>query len=63
MNKQDVVKTYLEHLDKKIRSVSKEIEIGKKLLEETQKNLDFEQRLRKTYAEITEKEIKSKYFK
>jgi Ca2+/Na+ antiporter len=46
-----------------MRSVSREIEMDKKLLEESHKNLDFEQRLRKTYAEIAEKEIKSKYFR
>ncbi|MFH1643574.1 MAG: histidine kinase N-terminal 7TM domain-containing protein [bacterium] len=46
-----------------MRSVSKEIEIDKKLLQESQKNLDFEKRLRETYAEIAEKEIKSKYFR
>lgn len=46
-----------------ILAFTNKIKQYKKLLEESQKNLDFEQRLRKTYAEIAEKEIKSKYFK
>ncbi|MFH1968498.1 MAG: histidine kinase N-terminal 7TM domain-containing protein [bacterium] len=46
-----------------MKSMFKEIDFDKKLLVETQKNLDFEKRLRKIYAEIAEKEIKSKYFR
>lgn len=46
-----------------MRSVSKEVEADKRILVETQKDLDMEQRLRKTYAEIAGKEIKAKYFK
>lgn len=41
-----------------MRSVSKEIEMDKIILEETQKNLDFEQRLRKTFSEIAEEQTK-----
>ncbi|MFH1643572.1 MAG: histidine kinase N-terminal 7TM domain-containing protein [bacterium] len=41
-----------------LRSVYKENELNKKLLEDAQKNLDFEQRLRKTFAEIAEEQTK-----
>jgi hypothetical protein len=46
-----------------IKNVNREIELNKKLLDETQKNLEFEQRLKDTYAKIAVHEIKEKYFK
>ncbi|MDP3882943.1 MAG: histidine kinase N-terminal 7TM domain-containing protein [Candidatus Staskawiczbacteria bacterium] len=49
-----------------MRSVSKEVEIEKIELKETQRNLDIEQRLRKTFAEIAEeqtREIEKMIFK
>lgn len=46
-----------------IKNVNREIELNKRLLEETQKNLEFEQRLKETYAQIAGREIKEKYFK
>lgn len=41
-----------------LRGIYKENELNKKLLEETKKNLDFEQRLRNTFAEIINKQTK-----
>lgn len=41
-----------------MRSVSKEIEMEKRMLAEAQKNLDFEKRLRDTFAEIAEEQTK-----
>ena len=41
-----------------MRSASKEVEVERKLLKETQKDLDLEQRLRKTFAEIAEEQTK-----
>lgn len=46
-----------------IKSVLREVEIDKKLLQETQKNLDFERRLKDVYAQIIESESKIKYSK
>ncbi|MFH1643571.1 MAG: hypothetical protein ABIA74_00115 [bacterium] len=51
-----VISMFLSYLI--IKSMFKEIEFDKKLLEETKKDLDFEQRLRKTFAEISEERIK-----
>lgn len=41
-----------------MRSVSNEAEMEKKMLAETQKSLDFEKRLRETFAEIAEEQTK-----
>jgi hypothetical protein len=41
-----------------MRSISKEVEMDKKELEQTKRELDLEQRLRKTFAELSEEKIK-----
>lgn len=41
-----------------LRGVHKENELNKRLLEEAQKNFDFEKRLRKTFAEIAEEQTR-----
>ena len=41
-----------------LKTTYKEIELNKKLLEKTKKDLDIEQRLRKIFAEIAEEQTK-----
>ena len=41
-----------------MRSVSKEVEAEKKILEQTKQSLKFEKRLRGTFAEIVEEQTK-----
>ncbi len=55
-----IIFIFLSHLI--IKSMFKDIELNKKLLRETQKNLEFEQRLKSMYSEIAEKGIKERYF-
>lgn len=51
-----VISVYLGYLI--IKSMFKEIEFDKKLLVETKRNLDFEKRLKQTFAEIAEEQTR-----